>query len=444
MAVWDGNSSNIHSVASHSADGDELRLAYQRNNLVGCLRRWHQGDAPGESWGLIASLTCPCDVIVNTDDETYHEGLMLSFNIMEEEGAYKAVNVRKLETPEMLENAHRELEECHDVELLLNKGYEVAELNRSPGSVQGPGQQTPAGRSDGSSAMFQQVPPNQQMPMQPQQLQQLAQMPQQGAQRPLQAFQANQQQMHAQLQQQAAQQQQQQQMAHMLQQPLPPHAVQLQHQVASQPQLAHQCACAGAAPAVMPYAQTQGQPQPAYFDPATGAPASSYTAPGQAALLTTGTQPQQPQQKPSIKLLLEPPPMLSASPSDCAVALQTGHWQGTRATTSPRTMESNGTAVPAQLGTEYADSLLQVYQSYAAHDWTEAFVTPQAQDQQAWRAEMWWQQQSAQENVHQQNDFGGGCVPLSTGPVQPHHMGGDFTPQAQGVGNVAMRAVQMN
>ncbi|OLQ00719.1 hypothetical protein AK812_SmicGene16591 [Symbiodinium microadriaticum] len=84
MAVWDGNSSNIHSVASHSADGDELRLAYQRNNLVGCLRRWHQGDAPGESWGLIASLTCPCDVIVNTDDETYHEGLMLSFNIMEE------------------------------------------------------------------------------------------------------------------------------------------------------------------------------------------------------------------------------------------------------------------------------------------------------------------------------------------------------------------------
>eukprot|EP00439_Symbiodinium_sp_Y106_P019942 s2099_g2.t1 len=68
MAAWDGNSNNIQSVASHSADGDELRLAYSRTALVGCLRRWHQGDAPGESWGLIASLTCVCDVIVNTDD----------------------------------------------------------------------------------------------------------------------------------------------------------------------------------------------------------------------------------------------------------------------------------------------------------------------------------------------------------------------------------------
>eukprot|EP00439_Symbiodinium_sp_Y106_P036108 s2099_g4.t1 len=214
-----------------------------------------------------------------------------------------AVNVKKLETPDALENAHRAVEECEDVEVLLNKGYEVAELNRSPGSVQGPGQQTPVGRSDGSAAMFQQVPANQQMAMQPQLQQQMAQMPQQGAQRPLQAFQANQQQMHSQLQQQAAQQQQQQHMAHLLQQPLPPHAVQLQHQVAAQPQLAHQCACpalscSGAISAekpelntiaVMPYAPTQGQPQPAYFDPATGAPSPNYTGPAQPAqLLTTG------------------------------------------------------------------------------------------------------------------------------------------------------------
>ena len=30
------------------------RQVYRRHNLVGCLRRWHQGDAPGEA--LCSSL----------------------------------------------------------------------------------------------------------------------------------------------------------------------------------------------------------------------------------------------------------------------------------------------------------------------------------------------------------------------------------------------------
>ncbi|CAE7362677.1 unnamed protein product, partial [Symbiodinium natans] len=75
MAAWD--SSNGQSYA----DFEELRQVYRRHNLVGCLRRWHQGDAPGESWGLIASLTVPCDVILVDDDEEFREGQMVSFNV---------------------------------------------------------------------------------------------------------------------------------------------------------------------------------------------------------------------------------------------------------------------------------------------------------------------------------------------------------------------------